>query len=221
MGVSPVDKRNFLTIAYNLSGAVEAVKQGRFIVLVDVIDMSTTLEAVREAGAVGFWGAAPVGRGQPYANPYLTGRAAARQAKAKGASIVVVAEPRAGSDDERKNRAADVLAGIESEGLAADGIWPNLGAETARLTEWRNKVIIAVTDAGGVIFDAVWQLGGQLTTATVARTFHMKGTEPAYQGVRRALEMSKGRPLTLVAASSNAWEDVLAVQYLAQLFMQN
>ena len=42
-----------VAIAYNLSGAVEAVRAGRFVVLVDVIDMSTTLETVREAGACG------------------------------------------------------------------------------------------------------------------------------------------------------------------------
>lgn len=220
MGGLTGDKKNFLTITYNLSGAVEAVKQGRFIVLVDIIDMSTTLESVREAGAVGFWGAAPTGRGQPYANPCRIGRAAAKEAKAKGASVVVIAEPRAGSDEERRERAADVLAGIDSEGLAVDGIWPNLGAETARLTQWRNKVAVAVTDAGGTIFDAVWQLGGELTTATVARTLLMKAAEPAQKGVERALGMARGRPLTLVAASSNAWEDVLAVQYLAQLIMQ-
>lgn len=220
MGVSAGDKKNFLTVAYNLSGAVEAARQGRFIVLVDVIDMSTTLESVREAGAVGFWGAAPAGRGKPFTNPYLIGQAVAREAKKKRAPVVVVTEPRAGSDEERKNRAAGVLAGIENEGLTVGEIWPNLGAETARLTDWRNKVVVAVTDAGGVVFDAVWQLGGELTTATVARTLKMKGMEPAQKGAKRALDMARGRPLTLVAASSNALEDVLAVQYLAQLFLQ-
>lgn len=220
MDASAGDKISLVTIAYNLSGAIEAVKLGRFIVLVDVIDMSTTIEAVREAGAVGFWGAAPVGKGEPYTNPYLIGQAAAREAKKKSASIVIVAEPRAGSNEERKTRAAGVLAGIEAEGLAVSEIWPNLGAETARLTDWRNKVAVAVTDAGGTVFDAVWQLGGELTTATVARTLKMKGMEPARKGVERALEMAKGRPLTIVAASSNALEDVLAVHCLAQMLIR-
>ncbi|MCR4442254.1 MAG: hypothetical protein QHH10_08430 [Peptococcaceae bacterium] len=213
------DRKSLLTVAYNLSGALEAVKMGRFIILVDVIDMSTTLEALEEAGAAGLWGAAPAGKGLPYANPYLVGRAAAREAREKKAKIAVVAEPRAGSNEERKARAADVLAGIEAEGLQASGVWPNLGAETAKLADWRETVAVAVTDAGGTIFDAVWQMGGRVTTATVARTMKMKGAAPAWQGIKRALKMAQGAPLTLVAASGSALEDVLAVQYLAQLIL--
>lgn len=205
-----------LTIAYNLSGALEAAQQGRFIVLVDVIDMSTTLEALREAGAVGFWGAAPVPRISSYTNPFLIGQAAAREARDKGAAIEVVAEPRTGTEEERREQAASAIAGIESCGFTVSRVWPNLGAETARLVDWTDKVVVAVTAAGGTIFDAVWQAGGRLTTATVARTAGMKGPEPALRGMRRAREMANGAPITLVAASSNALEDVLAVHYLAQ-----
>lgn len=219
MDKSPGNKRSMLTIAYNLSGAVEAVKMGRFIVLVDVIDMSTTMEALREAGASGLWGAAPQGKGEPYANPYLIGRAAAREAKDKRVQLGVIAEPRVGGQKEREIRAKPVLEGIRDEGLTPVGIWPNVGAETARFTDWHDMVAVVVSEAGGTIFDAVWQLGGRITTATVARTLLSKGAEPAKKCLERALEMAGGTPLTLVAASSNALEDVLAVQYLAQLIL--
>ena len=206
-----------VAIAYNLSGAVEAVRAGRFVVLVDVIDMSTTLETVREAGACGFWGAAPSGKNLPYVNPYLIGRAAAKEAREKGAQLVVVVEPRGGLEAERRRNAADVLAGFQAEYMEAECLLPNLGAETARLIDWRHKIVVAVTAAGGVIFDAVYQLGGRLTTATIARTMRMKGIDPARAGLRRALALAGNLPLTLVAASSNALEDVLAVHYLAGL----
>ncbi len=214
-------ERSRLTIAYNLSGALEAVQKGAFIVLVDVINMSTTLEGVREAGAVGIWGACPSSRarGNNLVNPFLIGQRAAREAKDKGAEVVIVTEPRAGSDEERKANAIDVIRGIEAEGLEVKEIWPNLGAETAKFSDWHNKIVIAVTDSGGVIYDAVWQMKGAITTATVARTLGMKGVEPALKGVERAVEMAQNSPITLVAASSNAMEDVLAVHYLAQLFV--
>lgn len=210
------NNRSMLTIGYNLSGALEAVKMERFVVIVDVIDMSTTLEAVREAGALACWGAAPVGRQVDVTAPFKIGQAAAREALSKGAELVVIAEPRAGRQDERRRWAGDVLKGAEAEGSQVREIWPNLGAETATLTDWTNKVAVAVTAAGGTIFDAVWQAGGSLTTATVARVPGLKGQEPAQKGITRALALAGGRPITLIAASSNALEDVLAVQYLAQ-----
>lgn len=207
---------SYLSIAYNLSGALEAAQSGRFIVLVDVIDMSTTLEAVREAGAVGYWGAAPVHRMSSRTNPFLIGQAAAQEAREKGAGIEVIAEPRGGTEEERREQAGQAISGIESLGFKISRVWPNLGADTARMTDWKGKVAVAVTAAGGTIFDAVWQVGGRLTTATVARTWGMKGPEPAFRGIRRAMDMAGGSPITLVAASSNALEDVLAVNYLAQ-----
>lgn len=208
-----------LKIAYNLSGAVNAVREGQFVVLVDVIDMSTTLETVREAGACGYWGAAPTGKKLPYVNPYFIGRAAAREAKQKAAKLVVLTEPRSGSDEERRTNALAVLAGFEAENMEAEVILPNIGAETARLIDWQEKIAVAVTDAGGVIFDAVVQLGGSLTTATIARTMRMKGTETSRVGINRALSLAGRSGITLVAASSNALEDVLAVHYLAQLMI--
>lgn len=208
-----------LKIAYNLSGAVNAVREGQFVVLVDVIDMSTTLETVREAGACGYWGAAPTSKKLPYVNPYFIGRAAAREAKQKAAKLVVLTEPRSGSDEERRINALAVLAGFEAENMEAEVILPNIGAETGRLIDWQGKIAVAVTDAGGVIFDAVMQLGGSLTTATIARTMRMKGTETSRVGINRALSLAGRSGITLVAASSNALEDVLAVHYLAQLMI--
>jgi hypothetical protein len=214
-------KKSIITVAYNLSGAIEAAKMGRFIVLVDVIDMSTTMEGLWEAGALKLWGAAPVGKGQPYTNPYLIGRAAAKEATEKKTQVYIIAEPRVGGLDERVKRAGAVLAGIKDEGHTVGGIWPNLGAETAKFTNWQDKLVVIVTDAGGTIFDAVWQLGGRITTVTVARTMQMKGETAAKKGIQRAITMAGDAPLTLVAASSNALEDILAVQYLAQQFLAN
>ncbi|PKM89030.1 MAG: hypothetical protein CVU87_06215 [Firmicutes bacterium HGW-Firmicutes-12] len=221
MEKSVQNKKSILTIAYNLSGALEAVKLGRFIVLVDVIDMSTTMEGLREAGALKIWGAAPVGKGQPYTNPYLIGRAAAKEATKKNTQVFVIAEPRVGKLEERAERAGGVLAGIKDEGHKVSGIWPNLGAETAKFTNWQDKLAVIVSDAGGTIYDAVWQMGGQITTVTVARTMQMKGSLAAKKGIERAINMAGDSPLTIVAASSNAIEDVLAVQYLAQLYLSN
>ena len=220
------DKPGFVSLAADVSGGVLAAQKGRFVVVVDVIDMSTTLEAVREAGAVGCWGAAPTNTKMPdsirqQTNPYLIGKTAARLARASGAQVVVISEPRAAEDEKRRETAAGVLAGIASEKAPLAGLLPNLGAETAKLTDWRNKIAIAVTAAGGTVFDAVWQAGGGLTTATVARTLKMKGHEPALKGIKRIMTLSAGRPLTLVAASSNALEDILAVRYLAQLIREN
>lgn len=212
-------RESFLSIAYNMSGALEAARQGRFVVLVDVIDMSTSLEAVLEQGAVKVWGAATDDKKGPFTNPYSIGQIAAREAKTLSAQIVLITEPRFGDNKERRKRAADVLRGIASEGLEVADIVPNMGAETGRLLDWEGKVAIAVTDAGGTIFDAVWQTGGQISTATVARTLGMKGPEPAIKGIERALALAKGLPITLVAASSNAIEDVLAVNYLSQLIL--
>lgn len=213
------DKKSMITVAYNLSGALEAVKNGRFVVLVDVIDMSTTIEGLLEAGVLNIWGAAPVGKGYPYTDPYLIGRFAAREANEKHTQVFVVAEPRVGTTEERINRASAVLAGIKDEGQTAGGIWPNLGAETAKFTDWRDKLAVVVTDAGGTIYDAVWQQGGRITTVTVARTLKTKGDMVVKKGIERALDMADGLPITLVAASSNSFEDVLAVHYLAQRFL--
>lgn len=210
---------SFLNVAYNLSGALEAVRQGRFVILVDVIDMSTSLESVLTKGALQVWGAATREKKSPWTNPYRIGQAAAREAKSLGAEIVLISEPRSGSRAERMKKAEDVLAGVASEGMEVRNVVPNIGAETGLLLDWRNKIAIAVTDSGGTIFDAVWQAGGKISTATVARVLHLKGPEPALIGIGRAMKNAGGLPLTLVAASSNALEDVLAVNYLSQLIL--
>lgn len=213
------DKKSMITVAYNLSGALEAVKNGRFVVLVDVIDMSTTIESLLEAGILNIWGAAPVGKGYPYTDPYLIGRIAAKEANDKNAQIFIVAEPRVGTTEERIKRASAVLAGMKDEGQITEEIWPNLGAETAKFTDWQGKLAVVVTDAGGTIYDAVWQQGGRITTVTIARTLKTKGDMVVKKGIRRALDMADGLPITIVAASSNSVEDVLAVHYLAQRFL--
>ena len=100
------------------------------------------------------------------------------------------------------------------------GIVPNIGKETPTLIDFRNTVVVAVSDTGGVAYDAAFTAGGKVLTATVARTYASKGLEPARKGVHRAIDCAQRfhfPGISMVAASSNSWEDVLAAQYLVQL----
>jgi hypothetical protein len=205
------------------SGAWQAGLQQQVVVIVDVIDMSTTLEAALEAGALKVYGAGPdSARGPVPVNPLAIGRKAGLEAKKMGASVIIVAEPRWGSDEDRLNSCGKLLKGLHSAGIKNYQIVPNLGITTAKLVDFQYAVVIAVTNSGGVAFDAGWTAGGTVLTATVARTWKMKGTQPARIGVDRALTlaMNLGKDISFVAASSNSQEDILAAQYLAQLAMQ-
>ena len=99
---------------------------------------------------------------------------------------------------------------------------PNIGAETPKLLDMKNRVVIAVTDTGGVAYDAAFQINPRVITGTVARTYKQKGMEPALTAARRALSMmQKSDPgIALIAASRNSLEDILAAQFIANLLMQ-
>lgn len=205
------------------SGAWRAGLQGHVVVIVDVIDMSTTLEAALEAGALKVFGAAPDNVQVPVpVNPLAIGRKAGLEAKRLGATVVIVAEPRWGSDQDRIESCGKLLKGLHSSGIENYSIAPNLGITTAKLVDFRQAVVIAVTNSGGAAFDAGWTAGGAVLTATVARTWNMKGTEPARVGVDRALALAvnSGRDVSFVAASGNSQEDILAARYLARMAMK-
>ncbi|MGI6552812.1 MAG: hypothetical protein ACOX37_07205 [Bacillota bacterium] len=87
------------------------------------------------------------------------------------------------------------------------------------MADFQNTVVVAVTNSGGVAFDAAFQAGGTVLTATVARTFGKKGLETAREGAKRALDQAclLTKNITFVAASGNSVEDILASQYLAQM----
>lgn len=210
-----------LNLAFNASGAVEGARRSDVVVIVDVIDMSTSAEAVLEAGALAVFGASPTGCNAPVnLNPDRIGYLAGKKALKHKTPLIIVAEPRYGDDEKRKKRAEAALAGVVRSGVEVGLIIPNIGSEITKLVDFNEKVVLFVTDTGGVAFDAAYNNGAPaVLTATVARTPLKKGTEPARIGVLRAIEAANklNSGITVVAASSNSLEDVLAGEYLIKL----
>lgn len=205
------------------SGAALAGKRGDVVVVVDVIDMSTTAEALWDEGVVGVWGAAPIHCKAPVnVNPERIGYLAGQEALAKGTDVIVVSEPRVGSEDERRRLCQPVLDGLAKAGAIVKGIVPNLGSETVKIIEVQGLVAVLVTDTGGTAFDAAFQAdAAAVTTATVARTRRKRGQQPAIDGVRRAIQLADryNTSISFVAASANSLEDVLAVEYLGKYLL--
>lgn len=212
-----------LNLAFNASGAVEGARRGDVVVVVDVIDMSTSAEAVLEAGALAIFGAAPVGCKAPVnLNPDRIGYLAGKKALKHKTSLILIAEPRYGNDEERKKRAEAALTGVVRSGAEVELIIPNIGGEIAKLADFNEKVALFVTDTGGVAFDAAYNNGAPaVLSATIARTPLKKGIEPARTGVMRAIEtaIKLNSGITIVAASSNSLEDVLAGEYLMKMIL--
>lgn len=204
----------------NASGAAAAARQKQLVVVVDVIDMSTTCEAALDAGALAVYGAAAdFARCPVETNPVMIGQLAGRQAVAAGTEVILVAEPRVGTDAERRNNAGKVLQGLAQVGATVGAVLPNIGAETVKLADFRGKVVVAATGTGGVAYDAAVAAGAPaVLTATVARTIQKKGTAPAQEGARRALSKARelGTGITVVAATANSLEDILAAEYIVK-----
>lgn len=210
-----------VTVAAGASGAITAVKEGNLAVVVDVIDMSTTLECALEAGAKAVYGASPANFSLPFPFslcPEKMGFYAGAFAHQAKAGLVIVAEPRGGSSKEREKWAAPVIKGATRAGAVVTGVVPNLGRETLRFVDFAGQVVVAVTAAGGVAYEAAFLSGGVVLTGTVARTLNLKGPAPAHRAAQRAFELAckLGCGITVVAASPNAWEDVLGAHCIAQ-----
>lgn len=209
-----------LQISYNASGAAMAAERGDVVVIVDVIDMSTTAEAVLEAGASAVFGAAPTGVKPPVAvNPEGLGYLAGRQALAQGTEVIAIAEPRHGTEAERKARIEAAHAGICRAGASLSQLLPNIGGEIAKLADFRGRVVLIVSDTGGVAFDAAWTHGArEVLTGTVARTNAKKGVMPLEVAARRAIKAADRHRagITFVAASANSYEDIIAAEALAK-----
>lgn len=201
------------------SGAVKAARRGLAVMIVDVIDMSTTLESALDAGASAVLGASPDFTTAPVqVNPYRMGLAAARMARENETEIVIVAEPRVGSDEERLARCTRFLAGVEEGKGRIAAVIPNLGAETPKLLDLQGRVVAAITDTGGVAYDAAYQVTPLVVTGTVARTLKQKGKTPAMTAAERGLQLlSEASGIAVVAASGNSLEDVLAARFIASL----
>jgi hypothetical protein len=192
------------------------------VMIVDVIDMSTTLESALDAGAYAVLGASPdYTRAPVKVMPEEMGRYAARLARESGGGIVLAAEPRAGTDDERIARCQKIIRGIEQENGVIEAVLPNLGAETPRLAKLNDRVVVAVSDTGGVAYDAAFVESNRVITGTVARTYKQKGMQPVQSAIRRVYESIKPSDtgIAVVAASSNSLEDVLAAQFIANLLI--
>lgn len=212
-----------LVVTSDASGAKQCAREGMLVMIVDVIDMSTTLESALDAGAYAVLGASPdYTRAPVTVAPEKIGQKASFIAKEKDTNIIIISEPRVGADEERIARCQKVIKGIEKEGGIIETIIPNLGAETPKLVDFKDKVVVAVTDTGGVAFDAAYIESNQVITATVARTYKQKGIEPALTGVRRAYDILQETDtgIAVVAASRNSMEDVLAAQYIANLLLR-
>jgi hypothetical protein len=132
--------------------------------------------------------------------------------------VVVVAEPRVASHEERVQLAAPVLSTLEAADVGFDVV-PNQGAGLPGLVKLAGRVVIVVSAAGGVAFDAAITAGAPAVCfATTARIVGMTGWEVTQQGARRAIDLAKqnDRGLTVVAASSNATDDFLAAFEIAR-----
>ncbi|NLB17511.1 MAG: hypothetical protein GX825_01955, partial [Syntrophomonadaceae bacterium] len=150
-------------------------------------------------------------------DPERIGRIAARVALEADTGVIVVAEPRTGGEEERLQRCQKLIGGLNSQGVIIEAVVPNLGAETPRLTDFEDRVVVAVTDTGGVAFDAAYQETDLVATGTVARTLRQKGTEPAYTAAQRGIElMRQSAGVAVVAASGNSQEDILAARFIVE-----
>lgn len=218
-----MERSKKIIISSDASGAWQAAREGLLVMIVDVIDMSTTLESALDAGAYAVLGSSPDFSNAPVKlAPERMGQEAAKLAQAYGTGIVLVAEPRIGSEQERLARCSKLLKGIEQEKGVIEAVVPNIGAETPKLMDMKQKIVVAVTDTGGVAYDAAFQESPLVVTGTVARTLAQKGMQPALTAVQRAREkMADAQGIALIAASRNSLEDVLAAQFIANLLLND
>lgn len=206
------------------SGAYFAGKTGDVVIIVDVIDMSTTIECAIEAGSLAVFGAAPDHVNPPVpVNPKMVGFKVGTESVLKGRPILLLSEPRWGTERDLRNNANKVITGIVKAGGMIEGVIPNLGLSTVKLHDFKNKLVIAVTETGGTAFDAAFNSGGVVLTGTIARTMKYKGTFPALKAVNRAIKTAVylNRNISVIAASANSLEDVLAAQYIFQNIIEH
>ncbi|OCL26993.1 hypothetical protein U472_05770 [Orenia metallireducens] len=213
-----------LNITSNASGAAQAARKGDVIVIVDIIDMSTTAEAALDAGAIEIFGASSDKVSVPVTvNPEKIGYFAGKKAVKYNTELIIVTEPRMGTEAERLNNIQQAMVGVKRSGAKVAKIIPNIGSQVADLANFKDKVVLIITDSGGAAFDAAYTHGApQVTTGTIVRTGIKKGIKPAKDSAKRAIALAEkyNTGITLVAASSNSYEDILAAEHIAKLIIE-
>ena len=182
--------------------------------------MSTSLEAALDGGAAFIFGASPDKTKAPVqVNPFRIGYIAGQKAQELESEVVIITEPRWGTKTQRSNNCTNVLRGIKDAGASVLDIVPNLGAEVIKTIDFQNKIVVCVSDTGGVAYDAAFQFHEKVITGTIARTPKMKGNQPALKAVQRAIDLAQGENIAVIAASSNSLEDVLGANYICQMII--
>ncbi|CFX50720.1 Uncharacterized [Syntrophomonas zehnderi OL-4] len=219
-----MEKLKKIIVGTDASGAQEAAKAGLVVMIVDVIDMSTSLESALDAGAYAVLGASPdFTRAPVKVLPEVIGKQAAGLARETGQGIILIGEPRVGTDEERLARCQKVIQGIEKAGGFIEAVLPNIGAEVPKLVNMNGRVVVAVSDTGGVAYNAAFMENRRVLTGTIARTLKQRGMQPALTAVRRIMDnINETDPgVAIIAASRNSLEDVLAAQYIANLLLKD
>jgi hypothetical protein len=208
-----------LNISFNASGASQAGKRGDVVLVVDVVDMSTSAEAALEHGALSVYGVAPEGIEIPAKTDYnIICELAIGDAKKNSASIILVTEPRIAKDSERKATVQKVHDEVVAQGIAIDGIVANQGIELPKLIDFKNKVVIIASQTGGSAFDAAVCAGSaKVLTGTVVRTMKTTGQDNIKKAAKRAIEAAIrfGCGITVVAATANSVDDYLGAQQIS------
>ncbi len=209
-----------LQVGYNASGAVVAAQKGDVVVIVDIIDMSTTAEAALEAGALMIFGVSPDDVHPPVQiNPKRVSNLAGIKALEKNTEVIIITEPRWGTEEERRKRVQLTLAGVNQAGAKVIHILPNIGGEISKLADFKDKIVVIASDTGGVAFDAAINNGAkEVMTATISRVLHRKGLAPMEISAKRAIDAANRHQtgISFIAASSNSYEDILAAETLAK-----
>lgn len=144
-------------------------------------------------------------------------------AREENTSVILICEPRIGSEAERRAKATRVIGALEQAGANIEAVLANAGAETVKLTDFTGKVVVVVSDTGGVAYDAAVTAGAPaVLTGTVARTLQKRGFEPARAAARRAIAAAAraGAGIAVVAASANSIEDILAAEYIVKAIIE-
>ena len=150
--------------------------------------------------------------------PSVIAALAAGVAREHQTEVAVVAEPRIAAIEERLQSVAPLTSVLAAEDVGFEVV-PNQGAGLPGLVKLTGRVVIVVSAAGGVAFDAAVTGGAPAVCfATTARIAGGTGWEVTRLGAHRAIELAKENEggLTVVAASSNATDDFLAAFEIAR-----